>query len=685
MIGRGRHLLERNGRPFVPVGVHFVPSEGPDWPWRVDAATFERAFAAMQAMGLDAVRIDLLWSAVEPEPERYDQAHLEVLDAILATARDHELLLHPTLFVGGEVGDAVWDAPWRAGRHPHADAEMLRLQVAHARQLARRWCADPSILAWDLADEPPYWLVRDTTDEDAATWTRAISEGLRAEDPEHLVTIGTSGQESGSGPFRADVVAGQLDFTSVHPYPIYQPSLYPDSLLAPRTTHAAAFETALAAGAGRPTMVHEYGASSSQFDPEAIAAHDRLLAWSSLGRGAIGFLAWCWTDASADAYRRAPYVRQPHETQFGVTDVAGQVRPRGRVLGELAATVKRLDLSALAAHGPVGSTAIVVPHEYARPYDRAAYGLDDAPAGQYEPAERAWQPTRDVQPLAQAWLNAFVMAARAGLTATFPRERLDDAWPDAALVLLPAPLTTSSSTLLHVRTSFWRGAIDHLARGRAIWISCSAEVAIPDMIELAGCRIADRAPADRPSVLRFVRRWGPFRAGDELPLPPADGTLATRATTLALGDAEVVALDAYGHPALVVARRSGGTIATCALPVELLQGCRTDAHEPADRSWGLYAGLAAESGVREPAGVDHPDVTTGVLHGSSGGLITVTNHGPAALRLSVRLIESATSAIRVEPDATRPAVIDGGAVELGLEPYGASIVSWLAGHGRPTK
>ena len=50
-------------------------------------------------------------------------------------------------------------------------------------------------------------------------------------------------------------------------------------------------------------MVHEYGASSAQFEPERIAAHDRLLAWSSLGRGAIGFLAWCWTDATTEAYR----------------------------------------------------------------------------------------------------------------------------------------------------------------------------------------------------------------------------------------------------------------------------------------------------------------------------------------------------------------------------------------------
>ena len=80
IVGRGRHYLERDGRSIVPVGAHYVPVEGPDWPWRVGPEAFDRAFAAMAAAGLDTVRIDLLWSAIEPEPGRYDPDHLAVLD-----------------------------------------------------------------------------------------------------------------------------------------------------------------------------------------------------------------------------------------------------------------------------------------------------------------------------------------------------------------------------------------------------------------------------------------------------------------------------------------------------------------------------------------------------------------------------------------------------------------------------
>jgi hypothetical protein len=682
VVKAGRHYLRAGDRSILPVGAHFVPVQGPDWPWRVDGSAFARAFAQMSAAGMTAVRIDLLWSAIEPEPGRYDEDHLRQLDEILEAARVHGLWLHPTFFIGGEVGDAFWDIPWRDGRQPHRDPEMLRLQAEHAAMLARRWRSDPAIIAWDLTDEPPFWLFRDTTDDDARAWTDVLVEALHAEDPEHLITIGTSGQEIGWGPFRADVVADRLDFACVHPYPIYQSEIYPDSLLSPRMTHAAAFETALAGAAGKPVMVHEYGASSAQFDPEAIAAYDRLLSYSSLGRGATGYFAWCWTDAEPDAYRHVPYLRQPHETQFGVTDWQGELRPRGHVLSELAAVAGRLDLDAVASEGPVAArAAIPVPHEYVRPYDPDAYGLSDAPAGLYRPSESAWSPRRvgmtDAKPLVRSLLNAFVMASRADLTVGFPRERLDDAWPDAPIVMMPAPLASTTISLWHVRTSFWAGARAFFGRGGVLYVSCSADVAIPEMSELTGCRLADRAPAGRARVLRFVRSWGPFHAGEELRLPLGGPTLAERGVRLRASDAETVAVDTEGEPALVVARRGSGAAVTCAYPVETLLASQPDAHGPDDRSWGLYAGLAALLGTRDTVSCDDPDVTLGQLRGPQGGIVTVTNHSDRRLVTSLRLPEGGAAGLEwVKAGAAAEPTAGEDPTTVALDAYEAAVAVW---------
>ncbi|MGV8979022.1 MAG: cellulase family glycosylhydrolase [Cellulomonas sp.] len=676
-VRTGRHFLNQSGRAIVPVGAHFVPPSGPDWPWRESVAAFDSAFAQMAAAGLTTVRIDLLWAAMEPLPGALDEAHLTVLDQILSAAERHGLSFHPTLFVGGEVGDAYWDLPWAQGRNPHTDDELIQLQVAHASALARRWRGRPALIAWDLTDEPPFWIhASTTTDDDARRWTASVADALREADPEHLVTVGTASQEIDHGPFRADVIAPYLDFCCVHPYPIYSPELYPDGLTSVRMTLAGAFETALARGAGRPVMVHEYGASSTQFSPERIADYDRLLCWSSFGRGAVGFYAWCWIDAEPAAFRRSPYVRMPHETQFGVLTHDGQDRPRLAVLTGLARALDALDLDGLAGDGPRTDASMLVPHEYVHPYDPAAYGLSDAPAGPYAPAERAWNPAREVTPLVRGWLNGFILAARAGLSVDFPREQLDGSWPDSPLVLAPAPLTTTTNSLLHLRTSTWSNALSYVEAGGALYLSCSAETAIPELAELAGVSIADRAPVVSDVRLTFVAQFGDLEVGDVLVIPSGSTDLHLRGVRLDVTDAQVLAVDSSGLPALTRATRGRGSVTVCAYPVELLQAEIPDAHSPQETLWRLYRAVADTAGVRPVATADHENLVCGVLAGPRGGILTVTNHSPVAVDAPLRLPVGAHQVMDVLDPAAIPNDTSATTRRLKLAPFAAAVVTW---------
>jgi hypothetical protein len=115
-----------------------------------------------------------------------------------------------------------------------------------------------------------------------------------------------------------------------------------------------------------------------------------------------------------------------------------------------------------------------------------------------------------------------------------------------------------------------------------------------------------------------------------------------------------------------------GRAITCAYPVELLLARIPDAHGPADRSWGLYAGLAHAAGI-EPV-VEHPQVTTGSLRGAAGGAIAITNHGPDAAEAAVRMPEGARHIRRID-GAAGP--LDTSAPLL-LDPYGAALLAWDA-------
>ena len=251
------------------------------WPTRWDPKDIEADFAKMRELGYSLVRFDLLWAWFEPRPGDYNPAAFEQLDFLVSLAHKYRIYLHPSLFIGGEVGEAYWDVPWRHGRNPHTDPDMLRLEADHAAELGRRYANETAIVAWDLTDEPPFWIVAgQTTDAAAINWTRLVTWGLRRHDRLHPIVVGTSGQETGHGPFRADDIAADVDFLSVHPFTIYEQDLFPDPLLSQRGTYGAAFEIALAAGAGKPAMIHEMGASSAQYAPERIAL-ETLSSWST--------------------------------------------------------------------------------------------------------------------------------------------------------------------------------------------------------------------------------------------------------------------------------------------------------------------------------------------------------------------------------------------------------------------
>lgn len=679
----GAHFIYDQDRAVVPVGVHYVPRSGPDWPWRTGADEFDRAFREIAARGLDSVRIDLIWAAVEPHEGVLDEEHLKTLDRIFDAAAAHGLTLHPTLFVGGEVGDAYWDLPWASGVNPHSDPHLLDVQCEHAARLAERWSGRRELIAWDLTDEPPFWIHEDSTsDQDARRWTRRLVESLRSYDPGHLITVGTASQEIDGGPFRCDVVADELDFCCVHPYPIYSPELYADRLESRRMTHAAAFETALARGAGKSVMIHEFGASSTQHAPDVIAHYDHLSCWSGFGAGAIGFYAWCWTDAEADAYRRAPYVRMPHETQFGLVDADNAPRPRLTSLSDLRACLASLDLERLASHGPTTLASVPVPREYVHPYAQENYGLDDAPAGPYVPSEQSWDSLRDVKPLIRGLLNAFVLSERAGMPVQFPRETLDDAWPTTSVTLVPAPLTSTTNSLLHVRTSFWQGAWNYVNGGGVLYLSLSAESAIPELHRFAGVRVKDRAPVDEALTITVVRPFGGFAVGDELTLPGGCADLHRRGVELQVEGAEVLATTAGGAPALTLFTLGAGAAVVSAYPIELMAAATPDAHDD-DRLWRLYRFIRDLSGRRLPVDVDDGELTRGVLTGDGGGMLVVTNHGAAAVEAPVGVhapSEVLGDALRLHsPECAGKSGASRGVWEgstVTVPAFGACIITW---------
>ncbi len=674
--------FSRDGRRFLPAGAHWVPARaGLRWPLEWNPKDIEADFSKMRDLGFNTVRFDLFWAWFEPRPGDYNPEAFRQLDYLISLAHSYQIYLHPTLFIGGEVGEAFWDVPWRHGRHPHADPEMLRLQTNHAAELGRRYRDESAILAWDLTDEPPYWIAAGTTtDAMAINWTRLVAGAMRRSDDQHPLVVGTSQEDLNHGPFRPDIIKEEVDFFSVHPYSIYARTLFPDPMLSERGTYGSAFQTQLSAGAGRPAMVQELGASSAQYSPERISLFDRVSLYSALAAGSNGFLLWCFTDAAPENFRRVPYLRAAHETQFGLTTWNRQDRPRGMVFRSFARLLDRLDLSGL--EPTAAEAGIVVPADWSRPHgDFSGFGLQGPSIIPYVPTQDggavAGQNPSNVSDkndvLVGSWLSSFILSRRAGFRADFPRENSN--WTDRAVTLLPSPLTGTESNLQHVRTSFWDRLRQYVDRGGVAYASVSGDAAIPEMEDLFGARLVDHVPVTNVT-LTVVSPLGDLKAGDKFEYAASARDFQQWGAVLELRGGKTIAVDQDGRPALVASSRGAGKTLLCAYPLELYLSGAPSAFERDEASHRIYRALLEWAGVRPLFRTNQPSVEVGSIKGDRRGYAVLSNHSPREVSVVIEAALALRSLSQVTETGLKSISLEGRGWKMVLGPYDGAIVEW---------
>lgn len=675
------NYFSRGGRRFIPVGANWVPAKAAmEWPYEWYPESIEADFARMHELGFNTIRLDLVWAWFEPRPDDFNPDAFRRFDFLISLAHRYQIYLHPILLIGGEVGEAFWDVPYRNGRNPQSDPYMLRLETDFAAEFARRYGKETAILAWDLTDEPPFWIADQTTDSMAINWTRLLTSAIRRHDSLHPLVVGTSMQDVERGPFRPDNLRGEVDFFSVHPYTIYAPKLFPDAMLSARGTYGAAFETALAGGAHRPVMVQEIGASSAQYEPEQIAMYLRANLYSSLGAGANSFLVWCYTDAAPSQFGVVPYLRSPHETQFGLTDWEGKERPAARMFEEFEKIVAKLDLEGVAAAPP--EAGILVPDEWSRPYgDDSRFGLSGpaivpytstneggAVAGQKLPdfsGENLW--------LTGSWLSSFILARQAGLKAGFPREYSD--WDKMPMLLLPSPLTSTDNFLVHVHSDFWGKASGYVANGGALYASFCGDAAIPQMENLFGARLVDHAPVSTVT-LKVITAWGGLKAGDKFTYSAVADNPRESAAIMEVRGGAVIAVDQDGRPALVANRLGKGKTLLCAYPLEAYLAKLPAAFDKVENAYRIYQAFRDWAGVQPRFFSNQQSVEVASLNAPDHGYVVAVNHSAKAQQAAVTSASALKSIHRITPNGDQPTSLNGSKWQVDLQPYDAAVFGW---------
>jgi len=577
--------------PAAPwLGANFWSRAGGPLMWRTfDPGLVRAELAVLREHGLAFTRSFFYWPDFMPEPDRVDEQAAAHYATFLDLHREAGMATVPTLFVGHMSGEN-WDPAWRGGRDLYQDVWMVARQAWFARRMAERYAAHPAVAAWLLTNEMPIYggpAPRAVVD----SWAQLVVAGLRAGGATQPVSIGDgawgreiSGRDNG---FSVADAAELCDFLGPHCYPMGDDPA--------RQHYTAAFICELASHYGRPVILEEFGVTSD-FVSEANAAHYyRQVLHNSLLAGATGWGAWNNTDFDGLEHQD-PYRHHPFELHFGITDSTGAPKSTLRELRDFAAVLAEVDHARL--HRAESSTALVVSSfldvEY--PFTDKA----DAPAVQTN--------------LLQAYVSARLADLQPGLvreSAGLPGQA------DAKLYLVPSTKALLSPTWpvlegyaragATVYHSFFPGA--H-ANQRGPWHNNLNSVFGVEHQLIYG--LCERVHGDEV-VFTFTGELGDLGEGDTLAfaLPEPHTPFARVMLPVAAKDAEVLAVDGQGRPALLRRRVGAGAVILCTYPLEHLAAGTPLVNPDAVRT--LYDALATAAGVERPVRVDDPRVACDVL------------------------------------------------------------------------
>jgi len=362
------------------LGVNYWPRKKAMYWWsNFDAGEVKEEFAVIKDIGMNVVRLFLLWDDFQPEPNMVAKDKLDNLVKVADIAAEAGLGIDMTFFTGHMSGPN-WSPRWLVGGDlpPEAHQGWLRDVVSEGKytdQGYRNMFHDetaldasrlllsavvtelkdhPGIWMWNLGNEPDLFAWPNTSDEGAA-WVREMVGLIKDIDPNHPVTIGLHGdglhRDNG---LRIDKVYAHTDVAVMHSYPMYTPwarkPLDPDFV--PFTC------AVTAALSGKPVLMEEFGGCTAQpGEPSHImkwtettgrereqfmAGEEDFAEFLSLtipklqDSGATGAMLWCYADYVPELWDMPPCQNAQHERWFGLVRPDGSLKPHAKVIQEFA-------------------------------------------------------------------------------------------------------------------------------------------------------------------------------------------------------------------------------------------------------------------------------------------------------------------------------------------------------------
>lgn len=245
--GKAFYFAGTNTYDMFTFGYDWLPGEQ-----YVDKVKIDAHLARLQADGVTTLRLWMFshedWQGFEAAKGVYTEEEFILFDYIMKSARDHYIRLIPVFenyweAYGGIDKRLAWEGlpsgqanRWRFFNKTQCPGCFTQYKNYVRYALSRtnyftgvKWINDPTVLAWELMNEPRYQDATPNENTSGTTlraWVDEMGAYVKSLDPNHLLGTGMEGQQTAYGyggdagnPFVYIQQSPYIDFTSGHMYP----------------------------------------------------------------------------------------------------------------------------------------------------------------------------------------------------------------------------------------------------------------------------------------------------------------------------------------------------------------------------------------------------------------------------------------------------------------------------------
>ncbi len=315
-------------------GANYTPSRNWWFCWNDwDADPIRRDLDAIAALGVDHLRVLLIWPYFQPNLTYVSPLHLERLSQLLMLMGERHLDALVTVFTGQLSGWFFLPPFNRAGAAFYTDATMWAAQERFIRALARTMAPHANVIGFDIGNEINTCWSAPTDVGDA--WMRKMLALMREALPGRLHINGVDHMPwFERTTFSPQALVREQSMPVMHCYPYWTGAMkYGGAMDPPSVKLLAAMAALIRSYAGtqqKPVWAGEFNTCIQELTETQQAAWLEKAVLAAMDEGVSWFSYW----DTHDVDRRFAF--NPLEYSLGLLTNDGRVKEQGRMFRQLA-------------------------------------------------------------------------------------------------------------------------------------------------------------------------------------------------------------------------------------------------------------------------------------------------------------------------------------------------------------